>query len=833
MLKSFVAALALFLLVFIHPAFAAEIPHDQEAISPQIEMAAIEESNGGQGGNRPPLREIRVSLYENKPKIFTGENGRASGIFVGILDEVARRENWQVTYVPCEWSDCLAQLETGRIDLMPDMAFSPERDRQFDFHHEKVLESWSQVYVTSTKPARNWFDLDGRRVALLKDSIQQTVLGQMIKGHGLKISIIEADSYEEAFDLAAKGAVDAVVANHFFGNYYYQEYGLERTAIVFNPVFLYFATAQGANTDLLAAIDRNLRAMKSETGSVYYKELARWMERPAKVVAPRYLVWLIGGTVGALAVAFALILLLRVQVGKRTRDLVQANETLRESEEKFRCLFQNHPAVKLIIDPDNGNIVEANEAASIFYGWSIAELRRMRIQDINILSAEQIEAEMAKAKSEQRIHFEFRHRLADGAIKDVEVFSGRIDIKRKALLHSIIHDITEHRKVAEQYRQAQKMEAVGRLAGGVAHDYNNILSVIIGYTELALNRVGTEDPLHEDLTQIYAAAIRSRDITRQLLAFARKETIVPVVLDLNLTVESLLTVLRRLIREDIELVWRPGNSLWPVLMDPSQLDQILANLCVNARDAIDDVGKITIETGMVTFDEAYCSEHAGFVPGDFVLLSVSDDGCGMDHQIVEKIFEPFFTTKGAGQGTGLGLATVYGIVKQNNGFVNVYSEPGEGTTFKIYLPGHVGKIAEKRKQGDELPAKGNGETVLVVEDDIAILELVERILINLNYRVLTSTKSSAALCLAEAHANEISLLLTDVVMPEMNGRELAEKVTSLCPGIRCLFMSGYTADVIAHRGVLDKGFHFIQKPFSAKDLADKVRAALGGNGEMA
>jgi signal transduction histidine kinase/PAS domain-containing protein len=288
----------------------------------------------------------------------------------------------------------------------------------------------------------------------------------------------------------------------------------------------------------------------------------------------------------------------------------------------------------------------------------------------------------------------------------------------------------------KQLIQSQRLESVGRLAGGVAHDYNNILSVILGYTELALDRDDLPGGLHDDLKEIYSSAGRSRDITRQLLAFARKQTIYPVVLDLNVTIESMLRILRRLIGEDIDLAWLPGKGLWPIMMDPSQVDQILANLCVNARDAISDVGKVTIETGTVALDKEYCSEHTGFTPGDFVVLSVSDDGCGMDRDTLGKIFEPFFTTKGVGKGTGLGLATVYGIVKQNNGFINVYSEPDEGTAFRIYLPRNAGDIPEGGLEVRVETTMGRGELLLVVEDDVPILKLAERILSRLNYKVL-------------------------------------------------------------------------------------------------
>ena len=391
---------------------------------------------------------------------------------------------------------------------------------------------------------------------------------------------------------------------------------------------------------------------------------------------------------------------------------------------------------------------------------------------------------------------------------------------------AVKRDISDQLRLASQFQQAQKMEAVGMLAGGVAHDYNNMLSVILGYTELALNKVDPAQPLHADLEEIYKAAIRSTDITRQLLAFARKQTIIPVVLDLNQNVESMLKMLRRLIGENIELVWLPAPDLCPVKIDPVQVDQILVNLCINARDAIADVGKVIIETANAVFDETYCAGHAGFVAGEYVLLAVSDDGCGMDKEILSRIFEPFFTSKGLGRGTGLGLATVYGIVKQNNGFINVYSEAGKGTTFKIYLSRYAGQAVDsQRERVMEIP-RSRGETVLLVEDEPALLTMVGMMLEKLGYRVLAAGTRGEAIGLAEEHANEIQLLITDVIMPEINGKDLAERLQSLYPGMKILYMSGYTADVIVHRGVLDEGVNFIQKPFSMKDLAVKVRDAM-------
>ena len=400
----------------------------------------------------------------------------------------------------------------------------------------------------------------------------------------------------------------------------------------------------------------------------------------------------------------------------------------------------------------------------------------------------------------------------------------------------VSRDITERKKNEEeqaklrnQLQQAQKMESVGRLAGGVAHDFNNMLSVIIGYSELAVKQTDPSHDLHTALQEIIKAAKRSANITRQLLAFARKQTVSPKVIDINDTVTGMTRMLQRFIGEDIELAWIPAETVWPMKIDPSQIDQILANLCVNARDAIADVGKITIETGNVVLDEAYCARHLGFFPGEYVLLAVSDTGHGMDAKIVSNIFEPFFTTKESGKGTGLGLATVYGIVKQNKGFINVYSEPGQGTTFKIYLPRHTVNEDYLPEKTAKQPFRGGNETILLVEDEDAILDITTTMLEILGYRTMASNTPNQAIDMAQAYSGKIDLLITDVVMPEMNGRNLAKRIQSIYPNLKCLFMSGYTANVIAHHGVLDEGVNFISKPFSKEKLGAKVREALDGD----
>jgi two-component system cell cycle sensor histidine kinase/response regulator CckA len=521
---------------------------------------------------------------------------------------------------------------------------------------------------------------------------------------------------------------------------------------------------------------------------------------------------------------------------KDITDRKRTEEKLRESEEKHRRIIE--VLSDAILLRANDIIIYANSAAlKLFRVNHPEELIGKRYLDLIHPDDRAISAERVKEIIEEDRPASLReHRIMalDGQIMQVESSGAPFKYRGETQVFGVYRDITERKraeeekaKLQDQLLQSQKMESIGRLAGGVAHDFNNMLGVILGHTEMAMEQVDPAQPLHADLTEIRKAAERSSNLTRQLLAFARKQTVSPRVLDLNETVAGMLNMLQRLIGEDIQLAWLPGVNLWPIKMDPSQIDQILANLSVNARDAIAGVGKVTIETENIGFEKAYCADHAGFVPGEYVLLAVSDGGCGMDQEILDKLFEPFFTTKETGKGTGLGLATVYGIVKQNNGFIAVYSEPDRGTTFKIYLPRYRGKAEQAQTEGLQGPVMRGRETVLVVEDEPALLNLNKSMLEKLGYRVMTAGTPGEAIRLAEEHAGEIHLLLTDVVMPEMNGRDLAKKMLSLYPNLKRLFMSGYTADVIAHHGVLDEGVHFIQKPFSRNDLAAKVREALG------
>ncbi len=539
--------------------------------------------------------------------------------------------------------------------------------------------------------------------------------------------------------------------------------------------------------------------------------------------------------IGFLFVAGGIIFFVTV---KRTGSI---EEQLAHEKEKYRLLSENTLDVIWTMNMDL-EFTYVNPAIFHLTGYNVEEWVGSRLpehcDEENFLKMSRIISdELAKGPESNGAIFEATFLNKDREPVPLEI-RGKIifDENSKAVsLQGLSRDISERKKAEKdreklqnQLLQAQKMESVGRLAGGVAHDFNNMLGVIMAYTEILLENHGPEDPLHDDLLEIMDAAKRSSDITRQLLAFARKQTVNPRIIDLNSTVESMLKMIRRLIGEDIDLAWFPCEGILQVNIDPMQVSQIMANLCVNARDAIKGVGKLTIETDHRSIDDEYCKDHQGFSPGDYVVLSVSDDGTGMDRETLQNIFDPFFTTKGVGKGTGLGLSTVYGIVKQNEGMINVYSEEDKGTTFTIFLPLYVGDLSEDPKTVIKETPLSQGETVLIVEDDPAILKVGIRMLEQLRYGVVSASAPGDSLGLVREYPEKIDLLVTDVVMPEMNGRDLASRVKLFYPDLKVLYMSGYTANVIAHRGVLEKGVCFVQKPFSKKDFAVKIREALEG-----
>jgi two-component system, cell cycle sensor histidine kinase and response regulator CckA len=522
-------------------------------------------------------------------------------------------------------------------------------------------------------------------------------------------------------------------------------------------------------------------------------------------------------------------------------------QQLLDSEQRYRLLFEANPHPMWVYDFETLSFLTANNAAIQSYGYSLEDFLSMTILDIRTPDERQRHNDHLSKRDSGALPETWKHLKKDGSIIEVEInafpviFDGKkaelitatdvtarlraqCDLEASAIENVRLLEVERDKE--EQLRQSQKMEAVGQLAGGIAHDFNNLLTAITGYSEMTLRRLEPESPVRRNVEEIKKAGLRAADLTRQLLAFSREQALQAKVLDINSVVSEMDKLLRRLIGEDIELFTILTPDLGRVMADPGQVEQVLMNLVVNARDAVAEGGKITIETANVYLDDDYAGKHASVESGAYVLLAVSDTGSGMDAATQERIFEPFFTTKGVDKGTGLGLSTVYGVVKQSGGSIGVYSEVGKGTSLKVYLPRVDAKTEVGLPEGATLAVSPGTETVLLVEDEQVVRHMARHILEASGYTVLEAASGPEAMEVCKVHDGPVDLLLTDVVMPHMSGPRLSEEVMKIWPGISVLYMSGYTDNAIVQHGVLKEGMHFLQKPFSPDALALKVRESL-------
>jgi PAS domain S-box-containing protein len=503
-------------------------------------------------------------------------------------------------------------------------------------------------------------------------------------------------------------------------------------------------------------------------------------------------------------------------------------EALRNSEEQYRLMFEGNPHPMWVFDRQTLAFLAVNDAAVAHYGYSREDFLRMTLKDIRPPEDVPLLLNyMAQSQAGIRTAGEWRHRRKDGTILNILVTTHPLAFEGKEAMLVLAEDVTERKRLEQELIQAKKMEGIGRLAAGIAHDFNNLLTVVEGRSALLRDQLEAGSPLRHSVDEVLKAAERAAELTRQLLAFSRQQVLQPRVVNLNSIVMEMGKLLRSLIGENIELVTRCAKDLGRIKADPSQLGQIIMNLAVNARDAMSTGGRLTIETANAHLDSAYAETRYQLTPGPYVLLAVSDNGMGMDEKTRSRVFEPFFTTKVQGKGTGLGLATVYGIVKQSGGYIWVYSEPGKGTTFKAYFPRIAEPMPSAATPMNPARALRRGtETILVAEDEASLRAMIVDILQSCGYEVLEAPDGLSALKTAEGSRQPIHLLLTDLVMPGLGGRELADRLSAVHPKLKTLYISGYTDDVAFRHGAFGVRAAFLQKPFSPEGLSHKVRELL-------
>jgi two-component system sensor histidine kinase EvgS len=753
------------------------------------------------------------------PFEFLDEHGEPTGYNVDLVKAIASATNLKIQFQLGRWPQMIKGLKQGDIDMIQGMFYSPERASRFRFTARHMTSHYVAVTHINTKvKPEKLADLQGLKILVQNGDIMHDYLLK----NGLASQTILVDSQQSALWSLLAGQGDCALVSRLTATYLKRKYNWDKLAIgqkaLYSPE--YGMAVGQSNKALLAQLDEGLQMVidNGEYQRIHNKWLGIEHRQQGYQKILLYISWF---TVPLILLGLFFILWswsLKHQVAKKTLEL-------HKSRQHFKTIIEGSPYAILV--EVEGQCTYVNALAVKLFGFKKEEELLGKI--VKEILPSQAYAELPDAAYEsdhEQTAVEYKRSkvlLCNKLEVPVEISAVPTVFAGKNGAMIFLRDISRQLELEDQLRQTSKIEAIGHLAGGIAHDYNNMLSVILGYTEMALSTVREDSETYELLQEALEAAESSSVITRQLLAFASKQAIVPKVININGTVENMLKMIKRLIGEGIELLWLPGNDLWATCLDPAQVNQVLANLCVNARDAIKGNGQISIKTQNLRAETVL---HGHISPGEYVQLSVCDNGVGMSEELKKQIFEPFFTTKELGRGTGLGLATVYGIARQNGGFVQVNSEVDKGTCFEVFFPRSKEAVQNCEKIDKPQSIQGNQQYILVVEDDQAILKLTGRILKNLGYRVHETTSTLEAVKLARQHKNDIELLLTDVIMPKMNGKELYLQVKDIIPGIKCLYTSGYTADIIAEHGVLEDGVNFLEKPYSAGSLSEKVSEIL-------
>jgi two-component system, cell cycle sensor histidine kinase and response regulator CckA len=805
------------------------------------------------------VRTVRVAVFNFYPAIYRDNAGAIRGFYVDMLDEIAKKEHWHIEYRYGSWGEGLEWIQRGEVDLLTSVAWLQERAVFLDYSKTPIITVWSELYIHQNSVLNNIREVTGKKVAVMKGDSNGKQFRNLVEKFRISCVIEEVAGFEEVFREIESGRVDAGVVNNTFGVGRARDFKVKSSGVIFNPFDIFFAVAKGHNGDILSVLDRTLASWRADEGSLYHRSLKRWLHGNANLVrvTPAWIVQLLLGLAASGCVGTTFIVLLRRQVGSRTRELqlsesslLEKNEELAAIEEELRqqldetfaaqaallkseeflsAIVENMPAMVFVKDARDLCIISMNKAGEELLGYSRAELIGKSDRDLFT----EAEADFFTGMDRYTLQHGAAHEILEEKIHDRRGQERLLHTRKVPLydalgqpryLLGISVDITEQKSVEEQLRQAHKMDVVGQLAGGIAHDFNNMLTGIIGAAEMLNWRLG-DDPYNTKLTGVILdAATRSADLTRQLLAFSRKGKITSTPISINDCVNAVVAILERTIDKRITLEVKLLAENPIVIGDPGLLQNALLNLAVNARDAMAEGGTLRFSTANLQLGLPGGQSHPALpAPGPYLEIAVSDTGTGMTPEVLEHIYEPFFTTKETGKGTGLGLAAVYGTVKEHNGIIDVDSEPGRGTVFRVCLPSGQSAVAQAAPQEEAVPGRGG----IMLVDDEAIIRLSGHCLLEeLGYQVYLAEDGERALELFAREREHIRLVILDMVMPKLSGKETFLRLKELDPGVRVLFSSGFHREgtVAELLGIGAKGF--IHKPYRLQLLSTSVAEAL-------
>jgi len=761
-------------------------------------------------------RSISVGTFPLEPLNFFDQDHKAQGLYPDIVRKIARDEGWEPHFTECAFGECLEMLQNGEIDLMTTIAYSKKRAEIFDYNQEPAVNIWGQIFLRPAEKVSNILDLSGKKVAIMRRGINGVNFKKTAEKFGVACIYVEFDNHQEIFEAVQEKVVDAGVAPQHYGLLHAHEYNLVGSSIIFAPFSVYFAVKHGHNTELLKVIDRHLRRWKSDRSSYYYQRLSFWMggkDYGKQTIPP----WLLNTLYFVVLTALALFVHTRVlnsKVRKRTQDL-------QESENKFRQLVESANSIIMRWDSE-GRILFMNDFGLRLFGFSTDEIVGKNVVGTIVSQTDSSGQDLQKmiveirTNPEQYAVNENENICRDNRIVYIQ-WTNRAIVNNQNQIKEILSvgtDITMRKQLEDELLMAQKMEAIGNLAGGIAHDFNNILTAIFGFSELSKLESHNPEAVRRYADEVLSGAKRARSLVQQILTFGRKQNSPKSPVQVGLLVEEAIGLLRASIPVSIEIKQRIRSTAC-VLASSTQIHQIIMNLCTNAYHAMREDGGVL----SITLDETFRAKKA------YIHLKIDDTGGGIPVEIKDKLFEPYFTTKGEGEGTGLGLAVVHGIVENHDGVIEVESNPGQGAKFHVYLPIYS-KACEIMDKNNVALENGGSERIMLVDDEEAILSVQENLLSRQGYQVRSYAAGEEALEDFRKNPEDFDLVISDMTMPRMNGRELAAAILKLSPKTPVIICTGHS-DLLDYQSAMAMGIkEYLEKPLQNQELFAAIRRAL-------